>query len=78
MIYANKQDSKFVHTYEYKDSVRPQLNPVHSGSYSGLSVPGAKSFHVYNTLLFIFTAIQLGLYAIQGVNAQCSQCNFIA
>ena len=77
MMYSNNQNNKFANTYEDKDSARPHLNPAPSGSYSGLSVPGAKSFHVYNTLLFIFTAIQLGLYATQGVNAQCSQCNVI-
>jgi len=41
---------------------------------SNVSIPGTKSFHIYNTLLFIFTAIQVALYAIQGINSPCSQC----
>lgn len=38
----------------------------------GIKIPGTKSFHLYNTLLFIFSLFQVVLFAIQGVNSPCS------
>ena len=35
-------------------------------------VPGTKSFHLYNTMLFVFIGVQVGLYAVQGVQSKCS------
>jgi len=45
-------------------------NPVDDTDRS--KIPGTKSFHLYNTLLFIFSLFQVVLFAIQGVNSPCS------
>ena len=54
----------------------PNRKPVFSPDLKSQTMPGTKSLHLYNTLLFVFNAVQIGLYASQAVNAACSQRNF--
>jgi len=48
------------------------------GSSSDFTVPGTKSLHLFNTLLLVFTAVQVGLYMAQGISAKCSQRTFLS
>lgn len=41
-----------------------------------VTIPGTKSFHLYNTLLLIFLLFQTIIYAVQGVKSPCSGSNF--
>lgn len=34
-------------------------------------IPGTKSFHLFNALLFIFELFQVIIYAIQGAKSPC-------
>ena len=47
-------------------------------SSKSVRIPGTKSLHLYNTLLLIFSVIQLALYVLQGITSQCSQRNYRA
>ena len=49
--------------------------PAFSPDNKSQKIPGTKSLHLYNTLLFVFNAAQIGLYASQAVNVACPQRN---
>ncbi len=75
-MYSNRKQNNFTPSPDETDRSNRPLGQSPLVTYTAKSVPGTKSFHIYNTLLFVFISIQVALYATQGVMSQCSQRNF--
>lgn len=62
---------QFGYPDETQRPMQAQPKPPIVNSSQPVVIPGSKSLHLFNTLLLIFSAIQLGLYTLQGVTSQC-------